>query len=208
MSRLDYKFFYRRYLPHLQPLGGTFFITFRLAGSLPKSVLERWDQEKRQAARSVVSRKVEEEMHRRHFREMESLLHKAEHGPLWLGQERIADIVAEGLRYRDGKVYRLDAYCIMPNHVHIVFAPMPESEQEDYSLAKILQSLKGRTARKSNQSLDREGAFWEHESYDHCVRDEEEWGRTVAYVLNNPVKAGLVRDWKEWKWNYFRCEEK
>ncbi len=159
MGRLDYRFFYRRYLPHLQPLGGTFFITFRLAGSLPKSVLERWDQEKRQAAHSIVSRKAEEEIDRRHFREMESLLHKAEQGPLWLGEARIADIVAEGLRYRDGKVYRLDAYCIMPNHVHIVFAPMPEDEKEDYSLAKILFSLKGRTSRKANQSLDRAGAF-------------------------------------------------
>ncbi|MEW6210451.1 MAG: transposase [Acidobacteriota bacterium] len=159
MSRLDYKFFYRRYLPHLQPRGATFFITFRLAGSLPKSVLERWDREKWQAARSGVSRKVEEEMHRRHFREMESLLHKAEQGPLWLGEERIADIVDEGLRYRDGKVYRLDAYCIMPNHVHIVFAPMPEDDEGDHSLAKILHSLKGRTSRRANQSLARAGAF-------------------------------------------------
>jgi len=52
--------------------------------------------------------------------------------------------------------------------------------------------------------LGRRGAFWAHESFDRYVRDEREWERTVAYVLNNPVKAGLAQNWQEWRWNYYQ----
>ena len=67
-----------------------------------------------------------------------------------------------------------------------------------------MQSLKGFTAFQCNRLLRREGEFWAHESFDHYVRDADEWHRIVAYVLNNPVKAGWVGEWREWKWNYLR----
>jgi putative transposase len=67
-----------------------------------------------------------------------------------------------------------------------------------------MHSLKGYTAYEGNRLLGRKGAFWEHESYDHYVRDEEELERIVAYVLSNPLKAGLVTDWKAWPWSYCR----
>jgi putative transposase len=66
----------------------------------------------------------------------------------------------------------------------------------------IMQSLKGWTAWRSNRALGRKGAFWERESYDHVVRDDVEFHRIVRYVLNNPVKAGLVKERREWKWSY------
>jgi REP element-mobilizing transposase RayT len=114
--------------------------------------------------------------------------------------------LADSLHHRDHKVYRLDAFSIMPNHVHVVFKPLPtnEGDQDYHSLAAIMQSLKGFTAHACNCLLKREGEFWAHESYDHYIRDNSEWDRTVAYVLNNPVKAGYVREWQQWKWNYFR----
>ncbi len=241
MSQFDYKPFYRRNLPHLQPLGATFFITFRLAGTLPRWLLQQWAQEKRQheAIRARLTDEQERaqrkrEWQRRWFRQFETVLDKAESGPMWLKDERAAAQVAESLRYRDGKVYRLDAYCIMPNHVHAVFAPyvtqtvslrddmqtnslryeeaqtnrLRDEETDDdrlrSSLARILHSLKGYTAFKVNRILERRGGFWEHESYDHHVRNEREWERIVAYVLNNPVKAGLAKDWQEWRWSYYR----
>lgn len=111
------------------------------------------------------------------------------------------------MHYRDGKIYRLDAFSIMPNHVHFVIRPLPISENEELtypSLASIMQSLKGYTAFKCNRILHREGEFWAHESYDHFVRDADEWKRIVNYVLNNPVKAKYVKNWWEWKWNYCR----
>ena len=69
----------------------------------------------------------------------------------------------------------------------------------------IMHSLKGSSARECNLVLSRVGQFWEHESFDHVVR-EGNFYRTIRYVLNNPVKAGLVNHWQEWRWNYCRSE--
>jgi putative transposase len=151
MAKLDYREFYRRNLPHFQPAGGTFFVTFRLAGSIPRAVLERWKVAHAASLRRTKSRETEGqerqangvrpqapeteptqagsmryiEEERRRFAQIERYLDKAETGPLWLKDERVADLIANSLRYRDGKVYRLDAFCVMPNHVHVVFAPLP-----------------------------------------------------------------------------------
>ena len=226
MSHFDHKLFYRRNLPHIQPPGATFFATFNLAGSLPCDVLRQWKAEKRQleaeesrllelqgtlrfkAAGDITSKQKQEhrEWKRRWFRKFETALDNAQSGPVWLKDARIAKEVAESLRYRDGKVYRLDAYCIMSNHVHVVFAPLAiqsSSEAQTNSLryntlASILQSLKGYTVRKANRLLGRSGAFWHHESYDRSVRNASEWQRIVSCVLNNPVKAGFVKDWEKW----------
>jgi REP-associated tyrosine transposase len=67
-----------------------------------------------------------------------------------------------------------------------------------------MKSLKGYSAWEANRVLDRKGTFWEKESYDHVVRDDREFDRVVKNVLNNPVKAGLVKDWKQWPWSYRR----
>ncbi len=145
-------------------------------------------------------------------------MHKAECGRTWLREETIARIVADSLHDRDGKVYRLDAYSIMSNHVHAVFAPflserdltevlMPEGRRftsRNPPLDAIMKSLKGYTAWECNRALQRKGTFRQAESYDHVVRDGEEFHRVVNYTLNNPVKAGLVKDWRDWKWNYKR----
>jgi REP element-mobilizing transposase RayT len=126
------------------------------------------------------------------------------------------------MQYRGGKVFDLHTFCIMSNHVHVVFEPIstlgwhpdqrkPERQsdlphrsgwQPDLPLSKIMQSLKRHTARQANRILGREGAFWQDESYDHVIRDSEEYIRTVNYVLENPVGAGLVSKWDEWPWTY------
>ena len=162
------------------------------------------------------------EWHRQWFRKFEKNLDSAESGPVWLKDDRVAKEVAESLHYRDGKVYCLDAYCIMSNHVHVVFTPLAmQSSRTDVvnstenigqteslcynTLSSIMQSLKGYTAYKANRLLRRSGGFWQQESYDHVIRDASEWQRIVTYVLNNPAKAGLVDVWEKWQWSYCRC---
>ncbi|HEV2828471.1 MAG TPA: hypothetical protein VGW76_12810 [Pyrinomonadaceae bacterium] len=112
----------------------------------------------------------------------------------------------------------------MANHVHTVLKPLPISgvdgaqsssgtlrgygQGDDiayHSLAEIMQSLKGYTVFTCNQLLGRKGQFWAHESYDHWIRDGDEWQRIISYVLNNPLKAGYVKCWKDWKWSYRRA---
>lgn len=236
MNHFDYKPFYCRNLPHIQPPGATFFLTFHLAGSLPRSVLQQWKAEKLRllnlesnSDRATDEREIFEEKEksdewkRQWFRKIEKTLDDAQSGPVWLKDDLIAKVVADSMHYLDGKVYHLDAYCIMANHVHVVFAPLPKQPSDVArtsslhtndsnaqtkslcynTLSSIMQSLKGYTARRANKLLGRRGAFWQHESYDHCVRNPNEWRRIITYVLNNPVKAGLVDAWKKWRWNYY-----
>jgi len=228
-----YKQFYRRKLPHIQPPNATFFVTFRLAGSVPKSELAQWKQEKRWlegecrrltgADESPLEidqqqRARLQEFHRSWFVKFEEILHKEETGPVWMKDPLVADLIQESLHYRDGKVFRLDSYSIMSNHVHTVFKPFLNDrslrvvagsrplmyESADSTLGVIMKSLKGYTAREANRILGRKGAFWEAESYDHVIKKDSEYERVVKYVLNNPVKAGLVKNWRDWKWNWRR----
>lgn len=207
--------------------GATVFVTFRLAGSIPKSVVEHWKQEKfwlekeheRLAKDATINLKQKESLldfQRRWFAKFEDVLHREESEIVWLKKSDVANLVAESLKYRDGKVYKLIAFCIMSNHVHVVFTPLlnehslreiPASkplryESDSPTLAAIMQSLKGYTAHEANKILNRAGHFWEVESYDHQVRNAEELERIVKYVLHNPVKAGLVKNWRDWKWSW------
>ena len=113
-------------------------------------------------------------------------------------------MVADSLHFRDDKIYTLDAFSIMSNHAHIVITPLAKSEGIFHALPAIMHSLKRYTAYQANLLLGREGEFWQGESYDHVVRDEAEYRRIVTYVLNNPVKAGLVETWEQWRWNFRR----
>ena len=142
---------------------------------------------------------------RREFAMMEKWLDRATVGPAWLGDQRVAKIVSDALHYRDGKKYRLDVFSIMLNHVHVVFKPKMIGD-EPRSLSSIMHSLKLYTAREANKILQRSGAFWEHESFDHYIRNDAERKRIIKYVLENPVKAGLVKTWQDWPWNYVRIK--
>jgi putative transposase len=200
------KIYYRRNLPHYQPPGGTYFVTFRLAGPFPQEVVARLNEERAKAERQLleVGGKEEEgsnQRRKRHFIRFDKLLDTARHGPRWLHNAEVARVVSDALHYRDGREYELLAYCIMPNHVHLVVT----LERTDISLYKVLHSLKRFTGREANKILSREGAFWQHESYDHVVRDGKELLRVIAYVLGNPEKAGLVDTWEAWRWSY--CKE-
>ena len=74
-------------------------------------------------------------------------------------------------------------------------------------VTEILGKHKGSTARECNKLLNRSGKFWQHESYDHVVRNGKELNRIVNYVLYNPVKAGLCDEWEEWKYSYCNFEK-
>lgn len=86
----------------------------------------------------------------------------------------------------------------MPNHFHMVF----ELLQNNKGISKIMQSIKRISVRDCNTILSRSGAFWQDESFDRWVRDEKELYFVIRYILMNPVTAGLVNDWKDWKFTY------
>ena len=209
MSTLEYRLFYRRHLPHIQPPGATLFTTSCLTGSIPSEVLQQMLMEAKQVDAALAricdpqerARQAELEQRRR-FGQWDAALDAAQSGPFWLRDPRIAHLVSQSLHYRDGRIYGLDAFCIMPNHVHLVYTPLAKADGVYYAMSAIMHSIKLYTARRANLLLGREGVFWHDENYDHIVRDEAEWRRIVTYVLNNPVKAGLVQQWDAWPWTY------
>ncbi|MGA2624296.1 MAG: transposase [Bacteroidota bacterium] len=150
-----------------------------------------------------------EEAREQYFGKFDQFLDTSTEGHFWLRDDRIAGHVADAIIYRDRKVYDLLAYCIMPNHVHMVFSVERFAESlpardgvSRYIVTDIIGSLKKFTAHEANKILHRSGIFWQHESYDHVVRNDRDLGRIIEYVLNNPVKAGMVQDWTKWKWSY------
>jgi putative transposase len=164
--------YWERRLPHWIPDQTPIFVTWRLAGTLPIAA--------RQSS----------------WMDADAELDRAVSGPHWLNQPGIADTVANALRYGEkvGK-YRLHAWVVMPNHVHIVITPQSE-------FSEIMRWLKWTTARRSNQLLLRTGiAFWQGESYDHWIRTNEEFESIIAYVEWNPVAAGLVERPEQWPWS-------
>jgi REP element-mobilizing transposase RayT len=221
--------YYRRHLPHYQPIGATYFVTFRLAGSVPAKVYERQRREKEELRKRLQAAKTQSQrlsVLQQHFKEyfysFDIVLNRAAGGPRWLCKPEIAGIVEESIRFRDGTKYDLYSHCIMPNHVHMVFKLLGEgregpiesdgndSADTDWSrslhpVTDILASLKKHSALEANRILGRRGAFWKGESYDHVVRDSEELERIIRYVLLNPVKAGLVKSWRDWKWSYCKA---
>ncbi len=130
------------------------------------------------------------------FAAYETDLDAAKFGPTWLTDDRIAQVVADALAFGHWELrqYSLDAWVIMPNHVHVVmllFAP----------LAKITKTLKGFTGKRANQILERRGPFWQDESYDHWIRDRYHLSSAVKYVEWNPVQAGFVDRAENWRWS-------
>src|SRR5262249_47177257 len=131
------------------------------------------------------------------FQAMDRLLDEATAGPFYLRQPALADMVVEAIHYNAANLgqYRLWAFVVMPNHVHLlitVLAPLP----------KITKSLKGITAKRANALLSLTGRpFWQEESYDHLVRDRHEFDKIRFYIEENPVRAGLVSKAREYRWS-------
>jgi REP element-mobilizing transposase RayT len=115
-------------------------------------------------------------------------------GACSLRNPRIANLVADALRFWHGKRYRLLAWCVMPNHVHVIFRLFPGQELSD-----TVGGWKSYTAKRASRILGRTGTFWQREYYDRLIRKEGELDRAMDYVLRNPEKAGL-KDWN-WVWS-------
>lgn len=213
---------YRRKLPHIQPVNATYFVTYRLANSIPKSMLielqiekEDFERQLKRVKSPVEREKLKYEFHKIYFKKCDDTLDKIRSGPVWLKDPEIALLVSNSIKHFDVTVYDLLAYTIMPNHVHQVFQLGEDHIKEikkskdryknkSYPVTEILESIKKYTARRANKILDRRGRFWERESYDHVVRNNKSLVRIVKYVLNNPVKAGLVELPEQWSWNYYK----
>src|SRR5216110_457264 len=178
----------RRHLPHWDQEGATYFVTFRLADSIPNTLLIEWHDELQTWLKfhpRPWDHKTAKEYERRFVDGPEKWLDRG-HGECHLRNQRLAAIVANALRHFDRERYRLDAFVVMPNHVHVLVQP-----KSGHSLSEILHSWKSFSAHSINKALHRKGDFWMEESHDRMVRDFEELERYRDYIKENPVAAKL-----------------
>ena len=174
----------RGYLPHIDDPRLIQSLTFRLGDSLPAHVLRRMDDTEDECQRR---RMAEEGMDRCH-------------GACWLGRPDVARWMEDALLRFDGERYRLLAWCVMPNHVHVLIQPL------DVSLGVIVGSWKGWVSHRANRLLGRKGRFWREDYWDRFIRDACHLGAVIRYIERNPVKAGLVADGdpRSWPWSSAR----
>jgi REP element-mobilizing transposase RayT len=188
--------FHKRNLPHLYYNDGIYFITYRLYDSIHPDALKQLQEKLKQ------NQKLHPHKQKKLFKQYDELLDKSESKIQYLTQPEILDICKSSIHFYDGKEYKLICYCIMPNHIHLVF----ELINKEKIIGDIIGSIKKFSGRNANLALKRKGKFWQYESFDRLVRDDVELYFTIRYALMNPVNAGLVTDWKEWKGTYCRPE--
>ena len=168
----------RGYLPHFDSPETVQFVTFRLADSLPRDRIE--------ALRSMPDAMLQADQ------ELDAGL-----GACWLRNAEIAALTQETLLHFDGERYSLLAWCIMPNHVHVLVETL-----QGHTLSGIVKSWKSFTSRQANALLrPHRCTFWEPDYFDRYMRNEDHLMRTIEYVENNPVKAGLVDKAADWPWS-------
>jgi REP element-mobilizing transposase RayT len=179
----------RGYLPHLYKEGGSYFVTFRLWDAvIPKEQREKaggtpapQDKEKRPKTREEIAAESEPPL---------------ELGSCVLAKPSIARMVQKSLQHFHGERYYLHAWCVMSNHLHVVYTALGSHTPKD-----IHHSWNSYTAHQANKLLKRSGTFWEADGFDHLIRslDDLEW--FLAYTENNPVTAGLCENKEQWPWS-------
>jgi REP element-mobilizing transposase RayT/tRNA1(Val) A37 N6-methylase TrmN6 len=176
----------RRFLPHWQQNSATYFVTFRLADSLPQIELQLLQQEKEEWQKKhpePLSETEKAEYHRLFSQRVDKWL-DAGMGECYLKDPQLAKIVADALTYFDGDRYHLGEWVVMPNHVHVVVTPLG-----NHKLSEITHSWKSFTANQINKYLNRRGQLWQKESYDQIVRSPQHLERVQTYIANHAPKV-------------------
>jgi REP element-mobilizing transposase RayT len=209
----------RGYLPHYDAPWITQIVTLRLVDSLPASRRGEWEHLLRiedngvalAAGAPACSRLIRAENTQSRSqtgaptasdrrRRLEDYLDRGL-GECWLRQPALAQLAEGALCFFDGQRYQLGAWVIMPNHVHLLV------DVWETPLAELVKSWKSFVAREANKLLGRSGTFWEREYLDTVIADEAHRRTAVRYIENNPVKAGLAREAKEWAWSSARFRD-
>jgi putative DNA methylase len=177
----------RGYIPHWEAGETAQAITFRLADSLPVSLLQRWEEELQTLA--------DDARYQERRRRIERALDGG-HGSSALAKAEIGELVENALLHFDASRYHLHSWVVMPNHVHVLATPVGGE-----TLSAIVHSWKSFTAKKANALLGRTGTFWATEYFDRAIRDDTHFANAVAYLAMNPVKAGLCGTPEAWRFS-------
>jgi REP element-mobilizing transposase RayT len=189
VSKLGFRGWHSRgYLPHFDQPGLIQFINYRLADAMPEAFRSEWT--------SLLA--INDDLKR--YERIESYLDQGL-GACELRDSRAASIIEANWLHMDGKEYRLLAWCVMPNHVHLLVEIWQKPQ------ARLVRDWKGLTARRINRVLGRTGQLWQEDYWDRYIRDEEHCRKVMHYIEMNPVKAKLVKTSHEWPFSSARFRD-
>lgn len=190
----------RRNLPHWEQQDAYYFLTWRTADSIPAAVLEQWQRDR---CEWLLQHGIDPELedwqlelenlpegeHQEFYRKFTGRWHEmldACHGECVLRRPDLRGLVAQSLHSFDGQRYVLEAFVVMPNHVHALAGIAGQG-----AMKKLCRSWKHYTATKLNEILGRRGQFWQWESFDHIVRGRGSLEKFRQYIIDNPTNAQL-----------------
>ena len=182
------------HLPHWIVDSAIYHVSFHLADSIPAEKQQKWQKERVEllAKRQTLSPDEERRLQYLLSEKIDAYL-DAGYGTCILQHRKFAEIVQKSLLFYNHQKYLLHAWCVMPNHVHVVFQLLG-----DLPFSSVVHGWKSFTAHRINKLRNRFGAVWHVDSYNHVIRTKGEYFAQLRYVWNNPEKAGL-RNW-EWRW--------
>ena len=205
-------------LPHWNCDNAIYHVSFRLFDSVPKSKRDEWLKERESNENKIknlnreLTEKELKEIQYLYSDRIESFLDSG-YGECYLVKPEIADLVVNALQYFEGQRYFLHAWCVMPNHVHVIVEPLVTrpsrsgSVEKDndhigvdqVTLSKIIHSWKSYIAHKANKILNRRGDFWQHDYYNHIIRSHQSYLYQIRYIWDNPENAGFKNWSSRWK---------
>ena len=211
---MEKKEYHRRHLPHFQQTGQAYFVTWCIKDAVPPKALESYTIQLKQISSEIDNAKTNKaddkiisdlkiefsKVRKKYIKAYDDLLHLQTKFIVDLSKEENAQIVINALCFWEGKRIENYAICVMSNHVHWVFKVFDRDENDELVyLQDILQSVKRFSANQINKLENRAGTVWHNESFDTTIRDDLHLYNAINYTIENPVSAGLVKNWWEWK---------
>lgn len=184
-------------LPHWKQGEVPVFVTFRLADSLPREIVDRWFSEREAflAANPLPWDEATETCYHGRFSDTLDEHLDAAHGCCALRDASVAHIIRDRLHHFDGQRYDLWSYVIMPNHVHVLF-----TLNDGESLPETLKAWKGVSSRMIHkEGLSDLNPFWQPDYFDRLIRSPDHFDTVKAYIRDNPAKAGLRAGFVCWE---------
>lgn len=197
-------------LPHFYEGHSCFFITFRLADSLPQSVILKLKEklqleiEKINVPDETQRKIIFDELRSKYFKKYDHQLHSKPYGECVLRNKEIAQILYDKILSYHNVHYDVKCFSIMPNHVHLLVSKLANVELSQVD--KWMQLIKGGSAYLINKTLNRSGKLWAVESFDRYIRDEKHYSNSFYYTVNNPLMAGLDCRFMQKPFMY-RCDQ-
>ena len=230
---MEKKEFYHHMLPHFQQPGQAYFITWNLRNAIAPKALIRYTQKlaliksqmegfgpKITESSSGVTNKHDSEiaierlkleyytLRKKYLKAYDDLLDTQVNSQIKLTKPENMEILFQAFQFWEGKKLKNIAYCIMPNHVHWVFELFEKCDEgRPVYLQDVLQSVKRSSSISINKIEHRAGPLWQKESFDTTIRDDKHLFNAIRYTIYNPVKAGLVSEWQQWKGTWCECSD-